>query len=57
LKEKPEYFKEFNSRLLGMEERVNELIQNPFKPHEEQLKIFSDKSNTVATVKPVFGRK
>ena len=40
-----------------MEDKVNELIQNPFKPHEEQLKIFSNKGETVASVKPVFGRK
>ena len=47
-----------------MEEKVNELIKNPFKPHEEQLKIFSDQfnsikdlRNTVSTVKPIFGRK
>ena len=47
-----------------MEEKMHELIKNPFKPHEEQLKIFSDQvntitdlRNTVATVKPIFGRK
>lgn len=64
MEENHEYFKEFNLKLQGMEEKVNELIKNPFKPHEEQLKIFSDQvnmvkdfRNTVATVKPIFGRK
>jgi len=35
-----------------MEDKVNDLIMNPFKPHEEQLKIFSDQDDTKEYIRP-----